>query len=165
MLFQNNNIFEENTFKQYYYTPLSPDEESNDKVIIVEKESPKFKRKREQNKESLDEFFEFSKNKKKKLCSSSVSRAHPDGGTAYISTNTDDGSKATHLIKIEIYDVKKLSKIPPTLHWKHASVRMKYYTDEANKNFKCIKNIVYNATKEISESDFCKKFHFNNSEQ
>ncbi|KAJ0171631.1 hypothetical protein K1T71_005667 [Dendrolimus kikuchii] len=108
------NLFEENTFKQYYYQTLSDEDSSNIDNLSIVKDSPKQKRKRDEE-ESLDKFFEFSKNKKKKQCSS-VSRAQPNGGVAYLSTNREDACSSTHLIKIEVYELKTLAKIPSINH-------------------------------------------------
>lgn len=152
-MFQNS-FNEVNTFKQYYYA----DESSND--LIIDRESPKLKRKRENAVENFDELFEVNKNKKKKQ-SSSVSRAHPEGGLAYITTNTDDGILSTHLIKIEIYDLKKLSKLPAKEHWKHADIKVKYYVDESHKYYEKTKNIVYQITQEVAKVESCKKMFFN----
>ncbi|KAJ0178598.1 hypothetical protein K1T71_005373 [Dendrolimus kikuchii] len=145
------NLFEENTFKQYYYQTLSDEDSSNIDNLSIVKDSPKQKRKRDEE-ESLDKFFEFSKNKKKKQCSS-VSRAQPNGGVAYLSTNREDACSSTHLIKIEVYELKTLAKIPSSEHWKNATIRIKYYTDDKNKHFESIKKTAYNITKEISMID------------
>lgn len=59
----------------------------------------------------------------------------PNGSVAYISTNTDESLFSTHLLKIEVYELKTLAKIPSAQHWKNAKIRIKYYVDETNKNF------------------------------
>lgn len=104
-----------------------------------------------------------SKIKKKKLLSSTVARAARDG-VSYISTNSDDGDQATHLIKIEMYDMKKLCKIPTNDHWKHATTRIKYYVKNNNKDsiYDNTNALVYNITKTIAESEKVKKYFFNN---
>lgn len=88
-----------------------------------------------------------------------MGRATNDG-MSYISTNTDDGSTATHLIKIEIYDLKKLANVPPSDHWKHAEVRVKYYNQAKTNHHQRTRQLIYNITKEISSSSDCKKYTF-----
>lgn len=133
---------EENTFKQYYY-PLSDEELSQYK----------------KNEESIDDFFEEPKKKKTKH-SSTVGRSGKDC-ISYISTNKDDGSSATHLIKIDIYDMRKLENIPTSEHWKHADVRLKYYTKPHNDKYhKAIRGLIYSITKEVSTTPECKKYSF-----
>lgn len=155
------NVFEENTFKHYYYQTLS-DEDTNENPII---QKHALKRKLEEKEDNIDELFnDIVKSKKKKQCSW-VSRKQSNGGTAYITTNQEDAETSSHMIKIEIYDLKKLTKIPPQNHWKHAEIRVKYYTNNANKNLDIIKNTIYNVTKEISSKDSCKKMFFNNSDK
>lgn len=149
----------ENTYKQYYYSPLSPqhEEESDDIVVINTDDGGKRKS------QPIDQFFEVTpKIKRKKLLSSTVARAARDG-VSYISTNSDDGDQATHLIKIEMYDMKKLSKIPISDHWKHATTRIKYYVKN-NKDsiYDNTNGLVYNITKTIAESEKVKKYFFNN---
>lgn len=153
VLLQKSFNFDENTYK-YYYSPLSPQEES-DNIVINNGEKRKS--------QSIDHFFEAqSKIRKRKLLSSTVARAARDG-VSYISTNSDDGDQATHLIKIEIYDMKKLCKIPTTDHWKHASTRIKYYVKNNNDSIYDNTNaLVYNITKTIAESEKVKKYFFNN---
>ncbi|CAG4997014.1 unnamed protein product [Parnassius apollo] len=151
VLLQKSLSFDENTYK--YYSPLSPQEETDD-IVINNNTCDGGKRKSQ----SIDHFFEAESNiKKRKLLSSSVARAARDG-VSYISTNSDDGDQATHLIKIEMYDMKKLSKIPTTDHWKHASTRIKYYV-KTNKDsiYDNTNALVYNITKTIAESEKVKK--------
>ncbi|CAH0699699.1 unnamed protein product [Spodoptera exigua] len=148
-----------NTYKQYYYSPLSPQHEEESDDIVVNNTGDGGKRKSQ----PIDTFFEVApKIKRRKLLSSTVARAVKDG-VSYISTNSDDGGQATHLIKIEMYDMKKLSKIPTSDHWKHATTRIKYYV----KNYKDsiydnTNGLVYNITKTIAESEKVKKYFFNN---
>jgi hypothetical protein len=149
---KNNDInvdVEENTFKHYYFPP------SDDDTSL----SPRYSTKRPNN-DSLDEFFEEPKKKRVKLNSSSVGRSTKDGGMSYISTNVDDGATATHLIKIEVYDMKKLATIDPEEHWKHADVRLKYYVNKQNNHHRQTRGLIYNITKEISNSSDCKKYTF-----
>lgn len=153
MLQNSFNINEENTYKQYYYG-------SDDDIEVLSINGAKRKRNHTST-ESLDDLFEIPQIKKKKL-SSTVSRAHGEEGVVYLSTNADDGINSSHLIKIEIYDLKKLSKIPQQQHWKYADVRVKYYADSVNMNVVNTKKIIYNITKEISNTNNCKKYVFNN---
>lgn len=157
MLLQNSyDINEENTFKNYYFNNLS-DDSTNDNLVIREKS----KLKRKNSDESLDNFFEIPKSKKKKL-SSTVSRALGEG-TACITTNENDEENATHLIKIEVYSIQKLKKIPQQLHWKHADMRIKYYTKNSSDIFNGSQNLIYHITKEISSNENTKKYYFSNS--
>lgn len=122
------------------------------------------KRKREQEETNLDSFFNFSKNKKKKLSQcSSVSRSEPNGSVAYLSAPSDTLT-STHLIKIEVYDLKEIEKIPQSQHWKHAKTRVKYYTSQNNDIYDKISKTIYNITKEISVKESCKKLIFNNKD-
>ncbi|CAH0703037.1 unnamed protein product [Spodoptera exigua] len=149
-----------NTYKQYYYSPLSPQHEEESDDIVVNNTGDDGKRKSQ----PIDTFFEVApKIKRRKLLSSTVARAVKDS-VSYISTNSDDGGQAMHLIKIEMYDMKKLSKIPTSDHWKHATTRIKYYV----KNYKDsiydnTNGLVYNITKTIAESEKVKKYFFNNN--
>uniref|UniRef100_A0A2A4IZU0 Uncharacterized protein n=1 Tax=Heliothis virescens TaxID=7102 RepID=A0A2A4IZU0_HELVI len=94
----------ENTYKQYYYSPLSPHHEEESDDIVINNTCDGGKRKSQ----AIDHFFEVEpKIKKNKLLSSTVARTARDG-VSYISTNSNDGDQATHLIKIEMYDMKKL---------------------------------------------------------
>lgn len=142
---------EENTYKQYYY-PLSEDDDITTPMQYATKRPAT---------DSIDKFFEGSKKKKVIKRSSIVGRAIKDG-IAYLSTNADDGGTATYLIKMEIYDLKKLVNIDPQQHWKHADVRVKYYCDKTNAHHDHTQSLIYEITKEISESSNCKKFCMNN---
>ncbi|KAI5651496.1 hypothetical protein NE865_00740 [Phthorimaea operculella] len=108
------NYEEENTYKQYYF-PTSDDEDSPYPL-------------KRQNTETLDEFFNDVQvpKKKKNIRATTVGRATKEGMT-YISSNEDDGAKATHLIKIEVIDLKKVANISTADYWKHVDVRVKYY--------------------------------------
>lgn len=116
--------------------------------------------------DDIEKFFEVAPKKKKtKKTSSTVSRACNDG-VAYISTNADDYTSASHLVKIEIYDLKKLKSLQPSEHWKHADVRLKYYTNEdvQNQNFQKAKELVYNITNEVAGQQESKKYFFSNKD-
>lgn len=70
-----------------------------------------------------------------------------------MSTNAEDGSNATHLVKIEIYDLKKLSSIPASQHRHHATLKVRYYSKGANnKNVTKVKNVILSIAEEISEN-------------
>lgn len=113
----------------------------------------------------IDVFFEKpSKQKKTSTISSYVARSM-NGGTSYITTNEQDGA-ATHLVKIEIYDMRKLRTINPTDYWKNAELRVKYHIqseeDEDDKSiFINTRNLIYDITKKISSSQDCKKYFIN----
>lgn len=155
------NCFEENTFKQCYYYAGSDDEDKTQEPLkIFEEKPPKKQMKRNKSTESLDNLFEVKQIKKRKL-SSSVSRAHQEGGNVFITTNEDDGPRSNHMIKIEVYNMHEINKIAPTEQWKHASYRVKYFTNESNNNYESIKKIIYCITKEIASKPTCKKYHFN----
>lgn len=116
--------------------------------------------KRQRSNESLDSIFAVSNKSNNKKLSSTVSRAQKDGGTAYISMNADDG--ATHLLKIEVYDLKKLTNVQSNQHWKHSNMRIKYYCNEKDKSYNDVNNIIYNISKQISKAENCKRYFFNN---
>lgn len=161
MLQNTSNACDENyTFKSYYFaTPPSDEVFDNQDEYL---ESPR-KRQRNINDSPIEAFFmEGSKRPKKlKKASSLVGISSSAGGMSYITTNVDDGVQATHLLKIEIYDLKKLATLPKDQHWKYADLRMKYYARATtNKQYKKAKELVYNITKEIAESKDSKKFFF-----
>lgn len=142
-------VFQENTYKHYYY-PQSDDDEL-----------PSL-----QKKESIEEFFEPPKKKQRTMRSSTVGRCFGRDSTSYVSTNTDDGASATHLIKIEVYDLKKIENIDQSDHWKHADVRVKYYTKSTNDDHhKKTHQLIYNITKGISNSPNCRKYSYNNKDK
>lgn len=143
-------VEEHNTFKQFYYNTVSDEEDTTNCVPYYLAKKSICKRPRS-SLSNIDEFFPEEPPKKKKAKNSSnVGRMNKEGGTSYISTNTDDGVNATHLIKIDVFDVKKLCKIPPVQHWKHADVRVKYYCKELNnKNYECEKNCLSNHQRDI----------------
>lgn len=144
-----------NTFKSYYY----PSDVEDDSFIHKNEHSNNSRKRTNSN--EIDVFFEEA-NKKKRKTSSTVARAYNDG-VSYISTNQDDLNHASHLIKIEVYNLKKLAKIPTNHHWKHADVRLKYYTKaNENQNFERTKNAIFHITKEISEANECKKYFIKN---
>lgn len=86
-----------------------------------------------------------------------------NGNTAFVSTNEDDELNSSHLIKIEVYDLKKISKIPTNEHWKNTETRIKLYTSKTNKNFEPIQRLIFDLTKEICTTENCKKYNFNNN--
>lgn len=147
--------------KNYFYNALSDEEEED--TMHLSKIQPTRKRQTK----SIDEFFEEIQNKKKKAKVSSTVGQAVNGGVAYVSTNEDDLANASHLVKIEVYEQKKLKKIPPTDHWKHANVRVKYYVKncENDSKYHTIKDIIYNITKEIVDHAECKKYFFSNDKQ
>lgn len=146
-----------NTYKDFYYaTPPTPETEEDLEIV-----STPLKRKQKTDVKPIDELFNIkSKSKKRKIVSSSVSRAQ-DGGTAFISSNLDDASDATHFIKIEVFDMKKIEKVSPNDKWKHSEMRVKLYTKNNSCNYENIQKLIYNISKEIA-NDNCKKYHFQN---
>lgn len=153
------------TFNNFYYAPLNIDDEEEDSYIINhsqedEQNTARRSNSKRQNSDNIDVFFDAPK-KRKKITSSIVGRSLNDG-ISYITTNLEDSSQASHLVKIEIYDIKKILKIPTDQQWKHADVRVKYYTRGNNKNFERTKGLVYQITKEIAEVDGCKKYFIHN---
>lgn len=138
------------TYKHFYYP------ESDGKL---EKEQPQ---KRKHISQEINAFFDTTP-MKKKICST-VGQSHTSGGVSYISTNKEDTTNATHLMKIEIFDLRKLAKISDERqHWKHADVRVKYYVNDKDENnhYLQTKEVIYKITKEIAETEDCKKYHFN----
>lgn len=142
-------VFEENTYKHYYYPP-SDDEDLTPYQQTGHKRT---------NNESIDEFFaESSRKKAKAKRSSTVGRPNKDS-ISYVSTNTDDGATATHMIKIDVYELKKLENVDQADHWKHADIRVKYFTKSCNDNIhKKTRQIIYEVTKTISNSPECRKY-------
>lgn len=103
----------------------------------------------------IDDLFEaISKpTTRRRKQSSTLERRTKEGKKHYISTKADDGSSATHLIKIEIYDLKKLSQVPVSQRWKYATVKAKYYSKGVrNKHLKLAKKMLVNMADEISKS-------------
>lgn len=147
---------EEYTFKNYYFPPTSPSldddetKESRKRQLVIDEPS-------------IEAFFEGNKKikKQKKFMSSHVARVDKNGSVSYLSSGADDGTSATHLIKMEIYDLKKLANIPTNEHWKNADVRVKYYAKSAkNQHFQKTKALIFNVTEEIFGSKDCKKYTF-----
>lgn len=135
------------SFKNYYFTSLSEDDDIADCNVA-----------RSLRKRNIDSFFEKPKKRKPKVKSSHVSRASGNG-VSYVSTNIDDGSTATHLIKIEVYDMKRLKNVPPMEHWKHADVRVKYYVaTEDDKHYQNAGELIYNITKDVASNAECSKY-------
>lgn len=154
--------FSENTFKNYYYAE-DHDEDSDD----LREDSLAFKVKKalaKQLNNNIEDFFETPK-KKKKLTkkSSSVARASY-GGLAYVCSNKEDAASATHMVKIEIYDMAKIKDIAPTDQWKHADLRVKYYVDkEEDKTLQSVRDTIYKITKQIASESDCVKYFIDNN--
>lgn len=149
-LFQHSNNFDY-TFKQYY-SNLSEDEDTSLKSLKAKKQ------KRAGN--DISAFFEKPKKQKKSISSSCVSQLTPEG-TSYITTNSDDGAKASHLIKLELYDMNKLRGVAPTDYWKNAQIRVKYFThSEGDELFQNSLDVIYNMTKQVADAAQCKKFFY-----
>lgn len=87
-------------------------------------------------------------------------------GVAFIKSNQDDGAYASHLIKIEVYDMEKIKKIPPTEQWKHADVRVKYYANsEDDENVQKSRDVIYNITKQLAAKSDCANFVIDNEKE
>lgn len=147
-----------NTFKSYYFA-ASSDEEADDRLITT-KSSKSLKR--SDSNSCINKFFDEPKTKKPNKGQSSTVGQTRDGGMAYISTNTNDAGTATHLIKLQVYDLKKLAKVPANKHWKYADVHVKYYTKTTDRIYEHSKELIYNITKDVAESQECRKYFFNN---
>lgn len=155
--------FTDNTFKNYYY----PEPQTNDDEVSDEEGTVGYKlkqviaRKRAGN--SIDGFFERPiKKAKSAKKSSSVSRS-TDDGVSYISSGQDDGAYSSHVIKIEIFDVQKIKNIAPADHWKHADVRLKFYTNsEEDKQLQSTRDVIFNITKQLAEKDTSVKYFIEN---
>lgn len=141
------------TLKGYYFNSAHYEDDKE-----VQEISASGKKTKRCANSSIDQFFEKPKKQKKTILRSSSSQSG-NGGTSYISMPASQN--ASHLIKIEVYDVNKLKDIPKEEHWKHVDVRVKYYAQSENdKNLKNSRDIIYNITKQISENIDCKKYFF-----
>ncbi|XP_069364378.1 uncharacterized protein [Maniola hyperantus] len=148
---------EEFTYKHYYYPLNVPDDQdASDSTLNNKKTASKRSKPTEQN--NIDVFFEKPKKKRRTTISSSVAQA-TDGGLSYISSNDGDGVSASHLIKIDIYDMKNLEGVLPIDYWKYADLRLKYYVkSDADKFYHSTRDIIYNITKQIAGRHDCKKY-------
>lgn len=148
----------EYTLKDYYYPSnvvLTDGEEANCDSVPL-----KTKKKLKRANNSIEAFFEKPKKKNVITHSSSVGQRMV-GGTSYISTNRDEASSATHLIKIQVYDLKKVKDIAPDDLWKSAELRLKYYTQtEQDNHYVNTRDLIYNITKQIATTDDCKKYFY-----
>ncbi|KAG7301651.1 hypothetical protein JYU34_003589 [Plutella xylostella] len=141
--------------KNYYY-PSPSDDEILSPSLLLKKPTKRIH-------ENIDSYFETpSKKSKSKTLSSTVGRA-ACGGISYISTNEDDGSKASHLIKIEMYDMKKLKDLPPSEHWKKADMRIKLYCTSDHILFHDTNQLMFSITKQIATKTDCKKYFLETS--
>lgn len=139
----------EKCFKPYnYYKSLSEDDETSISTI--------------KHKRTLDDLFvqESEPKRKKVILPSTVARSIKEGTINYISSNKNDGEESDLMIKIEVYNLKKIKEIPTSQQWKNADIRIKYYTKNNSDTNNQIKSIVYNITKEISETDSVKHYSF-----
>lgn len=134
------------TFKNYYF-PLSDDED------VMNKKKQSIKKRR-----NIEVFFEKPKKKRTSIISSCVGQAS-ENGMSYISANDGDSCSATHLMKVEIYDMKNLKDVSPQDYWKYAETRVKYYVkSEDDKQYLSACDLVYNITKQIAGVKDCKKY-------
>lgn len=148
--------FSENTFKNYYY-PENQEVSSDEEGTVGLKIKQAIAKKRPHN--SIEGFFERPKKKTKSTKrSSNVSQSATDG-VAYLSSGQDDGAYASHLIKIEVYDLEKIRNIAPADHWKHCDVRLKYYTfNEDDSHLKSARDVIFNITKQLASKENCVKY-------
>lgn len=146
-----------NTFKSYYF-PVSSDEEANDRLTIIQPETKHLKRAGSNN--SINKFFDEAKPKKPRNSQSSTVGRAQKGGMSYISTNINNAASATHLIKLEVYELKKLAKLPASKHWKQADIRAKFYTKTSDRIYERSKQLIYDIVKDVAESEDCKKYFF-----
>lgn len=143
----------EYTLKPYYYPIELSDEENG--LNTAFKPSKKNITKRGNN---IDIFFENPKKKKKTSFSSCIGHSNKDG-MSYISTNEDDSTNSTHLVKIEVYNMKSLRDIPPTEYWKHVDVRVKYFAkSEDDKHYQHTRDLIFQITKQLAAKNDCKKY-------
>lgn len=155
--------FTENTFKNYYYPDDNKDESSDEEGTLGLKVKQAIAKKRSGN--NIDSFFERPKKQSKVVKrSSNVSKSSPDG-VANLSSGQDDGAYASHLIKIEIYDMHKIKNVPPMEHWKHADFRLKYFALEDDLELQNTRNIIYNITKQLASKDSSVKYFIDNKKQ
>ncbi|KOB61934.1 Beta-xylanase, partial [Operophtera brumata] len=104
----------------YYYAALN-DEDTQELEIVTEE--PKLKRRK--SNDSLDLLFGATT---RKLLSSTVSQGLRADGNAFL-INADKGTRSTHLVRIEVYNLLKINKIPPKEYWKHADFKIKFYAN------------------------------------
>jgi hypothetical protein len=152
MLFQ----FSENTFKNFYY-PENHDDSTDEEGTVGLKVKQALAKKRPAN--NIDSFFERPKKKTKaKVKSSNVSKTTSDGVT-YLSSGQEDAGYASHLIKIELYDMEKIRNMAPADHWKHCDIRLKYYscTDD-DSNIQSVRDVIFNITKQLASKENCVKY-------
>jgi hypothetical protein len=136
--------------KSYYYGNSTDDE--------IQGPPKPLKIRTQKRVNNIDLFFDKPKKKQATEYSSTVAQS-TNGGTNYISSRADDVTKITHLVKIDIYDIKKLRGVPSDQHWKNADTRIKFYTQtEDDEHYLNTKELVYNITKHIATKNECKKY-------
>lgn len=140
------------TLKNYYIADSPSDDETRDCVPL------KITQNATKRTNDIEVFFEKPKKKKSAKQSSCVGQSN-NGGVAYIATGEDDASNASHLVKIEVYEMSKIRDVPPTDYWKHTDVRVKYYAkSEDDKHYQTTRDLIYNITKQLSAKRGCAKF-------
>lgn len=78
-----------------------------------------------------------------------------------VTHNTENGT--THLIKIQIFDMKKLVNLNSVEHWKYVDVQVNYYVKpESNKHHQKTRGLVNSNTRELSKSPNCKTYNIKN---
>lgn len=152
----------QNTF---YYNPQSnyDDAESDEEGTLAFKLKKHLAAKRSNN---IDCFFETPKKKTKIQKQSSLVAQGAKDGVSYLTSGENDATKATHLVKVEIYDMVNIRNVPSTDHWKHADVRVKYYTQcQEDKYLDSAKDIIYNITKHVAAAPECVKYYIPHKNQ
>lgn len=157
--------FTENTFKNFYYPePEHDDSGSDEEGTLGFKVKQAIAKKRPAN--SIESFFEKPQKKVKPVKRSSSVSQSSHTGVAYLSSGKDDAAYASHLIKIEIYDLEKVRNIAPEEHWKHADVRLKsYISTEQDPQLETVRDVIYNMTKDIASKDTCVKYFINKTKK
>lgn len=151
------------TLKHYYYPiNLSDDDEKTEDTVTLKNKKNGVKRPNN----NIESFFEKPKKKKKASSFTSCIGQTTADGIAYISSNDEGSSNATHFIKIEIYETEKIKDVSPNEYWKYANVRVKYFApSEEDKNYQHTRDVIYNITKQIATKSDCRKFFIENKKQ
>lgn len=152
--------FPDHTFKNFYCPEVNSDD-SDEEGTVGLKIKQAIAKKRPAN--NIESFFEKPQKKVKAVKRSSNVSQSSHAGVSYLASGADDGAYASHMIKIEIYDMEKVRNIPPENHWKHADIRLKSYIKfDQDPHLEAVRDVIYDITKDISEKDTCVKYFINN---
>lgn len=150
------------TAEPYYnpQIPLTHYSDSEDSMSLLQPIKKRKQAKTSEKNKSIDAFFNRKSPPRviKTAVCSSVGKPR-DNGISYISL--PEQTNATHLIKIELYDLKKLQNLSSDEHWKHAEVRIKYATNDNDEIKQTCEDIIYDITKNVSENSKCKTYFYN----